>query len=629
MPVPAKGAGRYVAGLDGLRAIAVASVILYHLNIPGFLGGLLGVGIFFVLSGYLITDLLMAHWNTAGTIGFREFWVRRALRLLPALVVMLTVVVTWVAILDPSRLIALRQDVLASLLYVSNWWFIFHHVSYFAKFGSPSPLGHLWSLAIEEQFYLVWPVLLYFGLRFVPDRRYLAAATLLLATCSATAMALIYHPGVNPNRVYYGTDTRSFALLMGAALAMVWPSRTRAPISSKRRQIGLDVLGTLGLVGTVAMICGTNQYETFLYRGGMVLLSVAVMAIILAVTDPNTWMSRIIGWKPFRWMGERSYGIYLWHFPIIVLTTSAVDTGGVNVMRSVAQVLATLVIASLSWRYLEEPIRHGLLGRVWIECRRHWTAYKSLPGRAYWITLGSLVLLADFSVSMLVPVSAHATPLQPAGPIKAVTHQRPLSVSGPPETLIPIRFRNPHRVVPATPRVTTPPPTNRTSQDLTGKGVTIIGDSVLVDASPYLRQDMPGVVISAHIGRQLYQTPAVVSQLKSEGLLGPRAVVLELGTNGPFTQSQLLSLLHSLGPVHHIVLINTRVPRPWQIVVNSTLATVASSYPHTTLVNWYQNSANKNQLFYPDGVHLNPQGAKYYASLLVNALHSVLTKHGS
>src|SRR3712207_5169593 len=337
MPKPVERAQRYMPGLDGLRALAVLAVIAYHLQ-PGWAqGGLLGVGVFFTLSGYLITDLLLAQRDAVGHLRLGNFWLRRARRLLPALFLMLAVVVAWVTLLDRSQLPDLRGDVLAAALYVSNWWNIFRHASYFSIFGPPPPLDHLWSLAVEEQFYLVWPFLLWLGLRYVRGRYRLAGLTLVGAAVSATVMALLYQPGIDPTRVYEGTDTRAFGLLVGAALAMVWPSRRLGAGLSVRRRLLLDGAGVVGLVVIALLIWRTDQYSVFLYRGGMVLLSVATVLVVAALAHPASWLGPALGWKPLRWLGVRSYGIYLWHWPIIVLTTPTAQRG-VNLTLGVLQV---------------------------------------------------------------------------------------------------------------------------------------------------------------------------------------------------------------------------------------------------------------------------------------------------
>ncbi|HTU15907.1 MAG TPA: acyltransferase family protein [Solirubrobacterales bacterium] len=380
MPEPVGRTGqRYMPGLDGLRAVAVLAVIAYHLDLGWAQGGLLGVGVFFTLSGYLITDILMEAWS-AERLKLGQFWLARARRLLPALFVMLVVVMAWVTIGDPAQLEELRGVAISSALFTSNWWVIFQDVSYFDRFGPVSPLGHLWSLAIEEQFYIVWPWLLLLGLKFIPGRKgadpvnarrrvrpRLAAVTLVLAAASAVLMAVLFEPGFDTTRVYEGTDTRAFGLLLGAALAMVWPSRRlRANIPDRARR-QLDVAGVLALAVIVLLIWRTDQYSAFIYQGGLVLLSVATVVVVAVLAHPASRLGPALGWTPLRWIGVRSYGIYLWQLPIIALTTPA--GAGFDLVRSGLQVLAIMVVSALSWRFIEDPVRKGAIGRIWRRMR--------------------------------------------------------------------------------------------------------------------------------------------------------------------------------------------------------------------------------------------------------------------
>ncbi len=363
MPRPAESGKRYVPGLDGIRALAVVCVIAYHLGVPAGQGGMLGVGVFFTLSGYLITDLLLAAWDRNMSLGLGQFWLRRARRLLPALFSMLIVVSVWAALFDASQLGGVRRQVLAAAVYLSNWSTIAAHGSYFSRFAAPLPLDHLWSLAIEEQFYLIWPWLLLAGIWIARGRRRLMLLTLALAALSVLAMALAYHPGYDPTRAYEGTDTRAFGLLIGAALAIVWPSaRPRTETRAAVRN-ALDVAGVAGLVAIAVLVWRTNPFSAFLYPWGFLLLSFATAAIVAAVVTPACRLAGPLGSRPLRWVGVRSYGIYLWQWPIIVLANPS--QGSIGVVRAVLMVAATVVIASLSWRYLEEPIRQGALGRLW------------------------------------------------------------------------------------------------------------------------------------------------------------------------------------------------------------------------------------------------------------------------
>lgn len=694
MPRPVEADRRYLGGLDGLRAIAVLAVIAFHLGFGWASGGLLGVGVFFVLSGYLITDLLLARHERSGGLGLRTFWVHRARRLLPALAVMLVVVSAWVAVFDRSELTAFRGDVLAACLYVSNWWLIFHHVSYFARFGPPSPLGNLWSLAVEEQFYLVWPLLLWLGLRYLSRRR-LLGLTLLLALASAVEMAVLYVPGADPTRVYDGTDTRAFGLLIGAALAMVWPSRRLQERVAASARLLLDAVGGLALLGVLLMFWQTNEYQTFLYRGGMLLLSVLAAAAIAVVAHPATRLSRVLAWRPLRWLGVRSYAIYLWHYPVIVLTTPANATGGVNLWRATLQVGASIGLAALSWRFVEDPIRHGALRRWWGQLRHQtWTldSLRRLPRTTLAASGTGLVVLAvclaglvgvvpaaqanpaQSSVTAIVPTAAthpadgrdggrsgtglsgssspsqrvSRLPTTPSGGAGGSSRGAGGSQAGsgagsgqggpagsagggrdsaflrhPPELRPP-----PDQSVVPFPDACVETPTGGpvvgpggTLEAVSGTEVTAIGDSIMIDVAPALEQLLPGVVVDAQIGRQLYQTPPVVAMLRSEGDIRP-CVVLALGTNGPFTAAQLLALIRDLGPVRQVILVNVRVPRPWQDVVNATIAQVAAEETDVRVFDWYAASAGHPGWFYPDAVHLNPHGAMQYAERLVRLLES-------
>src|SRR5215831_8803880 len=395
MPEPVRAGQRYMPGLDGLRALAVLAVVAYHLNLGWAPGGLLGVGVFFTLSGYLITDLLLSQWETTGRMRLADFWRRRARRLLPALFVMLGVVAAWVTLLDRSRLPVIRGAVASSAAYVSNWWLIAQHSSYFARFAPPMPLGHLWSLAVEEQFYLIWPWLLWLMLRLARRRHglhpRLAWATLLLAFISAAAMAVLYQPGYDPTRIYDGTDTRAFAVLIGASLAFVWPSRLLGDDVTETARWILDGIGSAGLVVIAVLIWHTTQYSAFLYRGGMVLLSVGTAMVVGAAASPASRLGVVLGWRPLRWVGVRSYGIYLWHYPIIVLTTPA--DGRESVVREVLQVAAAIGVAALSWRFVEEPIRHGAIGRWLAEMRDSGWHLGVLPGQTRLALVASVLVV--------------------------------------------------------------------------------------------------------------------------------------------------------------------------------------------------------------------------------------------
>jgi peptidoglycan/LPS O-acetylase OafA/YrhL len=452
MPEPVRSGQRYVPGLDGLRAIAVLVVIAYHEQFGWAPGGLLGVGVFFTLSGYLITDLLLGQWAADGRLGLGGFWLRRARRLLPALCVLLAVVSAWVTLFDRSQLASLRGAVPAAAGYVSNWYLIAAHSSYFSRFAPPAPLDHLWSLAVEEQFYLLWPWLLVAGLACLPRGRaraagppgkpaptrvpWLALPVLGLAAASAAAMAAFYQPGFDPTRVYEGTDTRAAGLLIGAALALVWPSRRRAAASGRAAPAGrpatsllVDGAGLAGLGVIGLMVWRVGQYSPFAYRGGIAVLSVATAAAVAAAVDPGSLTGTVLGWRPLRWVGVRSYGIYLWHYPVIVLTSP--PSGAEDLPRAALQTAASITLAALSWRFVEEPVRRGALARLWRQAReRRWSPARagwarSARNAAGWAALagGSGVLMvACAGLTGAIPArspSTTATLMQPTGPAPA------------------------------------------------------------------------------------------------------------------------------------------------------------------------------------------------------------------
>jgi peptidoglycan/LPS O-acetylase OafA/YrhL len=322
--------------------------------------------VFFTLSGYLITDILLRQ-VAGGGIQFKNFWLARARRLLPALFAMLLIVIAWTTLFGPHQPPDFRTAALSAAGYFNNWWLIFHDVSYFAKFEAPGPLNHLWSLSIEEQFYIVWPFILLIGLKLFPEagaaqgvRPRLARVTLALAIASGVLMAVLYNPGIDPSRVYYGTDTRAVELLVGAALAMVWPSdRLRPRIRPSARRT-IDMAGGLGLAVIAVMILRSDEFSPFLYRGGFFVLSIATALAVAALAHPASKLAPVVGCRPMRWIGERSYGIYLWHFPIIVLTTpEGADAPGL--LRGLLQLAATIGVAAISWKYLENPARHGAI----------------------------------------------------------------------------------------------------------------------------------------------------------------------------------------------------------------------------------------------------------------------------
>ncbi|WP_211747800.1 acyltransferase family protein [Paenibacillus sp. Marseille-Q4541] len=603
---------RYMPGLDGLRAISVLAVMAYHLNVEWASGGLLGVAIFFVLSGYLITDQILLQWKKDGRLHLTNFWIRRAKRLIPSMFVMLIFVAVWLLISDPSRLSALKGDFASAAFYVNNWYLIFHDISYFESFGPQSPIGHLWSLAIEEQFYMLWPLLLFGLLHVTRQRGKLFLIIMTGSIVSALAMMILYTPGTDPSRVYYGTDTRAFGLLIGAALAVIWPS-----VPARSRVFGthsnwMDMTGVLLLAILLCMIVYTDEYGSFLYEGGLFLVSILTALLIAILAHPHSRIAKMMGLRPLRWIGVRSYSLYVWHYPIMVLTSSNVNTDQGSMVRIILQILASFLFAAVSYTYIEEPIRRGTFRNIW----KRGSLKRALTYRPFLLIVASPLLL--------VPVSCSVHKLTEADLNDAIEQRNPpvVTTETPEESNVPSITEQP---------IIHDEPANSESLDnqdassaetqLQGDEITLIGDSVILDASPFLKKSVPGIVIDGKVGRQMSAATDVVNELRAKGRLG-NDVVIELGTNGAFTEKQLAELLDSLDDVEHIVLVNTRVPRKWQNRVNTILSEAAEKNEKVTLLDWYAASEGK-PFFYDDGVHLKREGAEYYASLLIKTLQEL------
>ncbi|OCT12768.1 hypothetical protein A8709_31185 [Paenibacillus pectinilyticus] len=666
--------GRYMSGLDGLRALSVLAVIVYHLNSSWLPGGLLGVGVFFTLSGYLITDQLLVQWQTTRRIDLKDFWLKRVRRLMPAMLFMLAIVCLWLLIFDRSRLMQLQGDFVSVLLYFNNWWLIFHKVSYFESFGPPSPIGHLWSLAIEEQFYFIWPLVLALVLRYVHRRGTLFVLTLAGALVSMLVMAFVYQPDLDPSRVYYGTDTRAFALLIGGALAIVWPSRKLSEKMTGHSSKMLDMMGGAGLVVILLMMWTTNAYKASLYVGGLGLFSIITAIVIAAIAHPASLLGKVMGSKPLRWLGKRSYSLYIWHFPVIILTSSSMNTGGTDLSTVTVQILLSLLLAAFSYSCIEEPFRRGVFQpKQWILSLRsplrvrYMLMIGILPIQLFVMSFSNNSFAEKLSAnaamihqeatnvslvptdSLFVPSvgpklvpspSPAATSSQTIVPSPSVSSVPKVSLTPTPSPTIvpsPSPSSSPTATITPlpTPATKEPPnsqislPVSDVSQE-TGKvspdpkvdaeqSITAIGDSVILDAAPFLEKLLPGIVVDGKVGRQMSQLAAVIDDLKSKNQLG-RRVIIELGTNGSFNPDQLRGVLTTLGDVKQIILVNTRVPRAWQDNVNATLSKVAAEFPQATVVDWHKASQGKEMYFVQDGVHLKTEGASYYASLLSDAV---------
>jgi peptidoglycan/LPS O-acetylase OafA/YrhL len=641
MPEPVKRNRRYMPGLDGLRATAVLAVILFHLGFDWAPGGMLGVGVFFTLSGYLISDILLGQLNARGRIKLLAFWLARARRLLPALFLMLALAVAWVTIFGPAQPDQFRKGVISAIFYVNNWQQIFAEASYFARFEAEGPLDHLWSLSVEEQFYILWPFLLLIGVKLVHERPLpsgvrprLALLTIAGALASSILMAVLYKPSFDPSRLYFGTDTRAAALLFGAALAMVWPSRKLNPRITPQARNTLDAMGVAGLLIIALMIWQVGELSPFLYRGGFVVLSLATVMALMPLTHPACRLGAWLGAPPLRWVGVRSYGIYLWQTPVIVLTTPQ-GIHGDSLVRALLQVAAIFAIAALSWRFVEEPIRHGAFGRFFARRRAvgwKWETFAP-PMRVAIVGLGIVCVVAAAGMAGLNSTSAEG---------------------------------NNVRVEQARAEGTTKPPplTKKQAEDSTKsscKAVVHIGDSTSegLDNAEYLpieSQRIPAryaevgakevhmeVQGATSIEERFEGNPnaqEVAAAWKAEGFKG--CWVLALGTNeaanvaagSTITERERIEKMMAIIGDEPALWVNVRSlveagdpyskgnMEKW----DEELVSACAGYPNMRVYDWASDV--KDEWFIEDGIHFTSPGYAARAQLIANALAHAFPENG-
>jgi peptidoglycan/LPS O-acetylase OafA/YrhL len=589
-PLPVAAAvSSHLGGIDGLRAIAVVLVVMFHVA-PGALpGGGLGVDIFFVLSGFLITGLLVGDRAENGRIRLGPFWARRARRLLPALALLILVCASSALVVGGDLLVGIGRQVLGAATFSSNWLAIANGSSYFAG-TTPELFRNLWSLAVEEQFYLVWPFVVLLVL-FVRWRWVRFAIFVVLAAASATGMFLLYSPKVDPTRVYYGTDTHSFGLALGAALAIAVAGMPAHPLEwprwSRRVLQWVGAAAAVTLV-TIAVLLPTDSPLTF--RGGLQLVALLSALAILGAIVPGSLLGSVLDVAPVRWVGVRSYGIYLWHWPVLLLVTAAApswqDTPTAGWLLGTVTVSITVVAAAISFRFVERPIRR--LGfREW--ATRMWRA-------------GSRRGLRIAAVGLLAVAVASAGTATTLAILRAPT-------VGSAQTDI-----KAGQVLLAKAKFLPPPPVGAPGSDLDA-----VGDSVMLASAPELRQVYPGMNIDAVVSRQMNALPAIVQALKDSGQLRP-ILVVGLGTNGPIARATLDQVRDLLGPNRQMVVINVEEPRGWESEVNGTLSQFASDYENVELSDWYTAISPHISILARDQIHPGPAGGRIYTAALQAAL---------
>ncbi|MEH0111181.1 acyltransferase family protein [Tersicoccus sp. MR15.9] len=578
-------------GLDGLRALAVVLVMLYHLLPQWMPGGMVGVDVFFVLSGFLITSLLLVEFGGTGRIALGAFWLRRARRLLPAMLLVLFVSTTAAALLGGDVLVGLGRQLTGALTYTSNWLGITSHSAYFAQ-TSPQLLTHFWSLSVEEQFYVAWPLIVVALLLLKVRRRVLVAAAALAAVASAAGMAALHVPGSEATRVYFGTDTHSFGLMAGATLAFAVPHALDAaraaaatPVVARVRH----VIGLLSLAGLVACGVALTERSDLTYQGGLALATLLTVGVVqgLLTRRPGI-LSRLLSVSPLRWIGRRSYGLYLWHWPVFVLLHYA-DPTLPMLTQAVIVVVLTVAAAEASYRWVERPVLTlGWRGALRALGRRSLgRGRKALPV--------ALVAVAAVLGSGSVAVAG---------------------VTDAPNTT------QAQRQIESGQKVLDAQPTGTVGRSAgAGRDVTVIGDSVTVASTAALERDLRGAVIDASVGRSMNDAADAARRLAEQGRLG-RTVVVSLATNDEFSHDRVTELLDVLGPDRRLVLVTGFAPDRvyWTAEADRSLREAVADDPRITVADWQAAVATHTDWLASDGIHPTPRGQQLYADVISRAV---------
>lgn len=614
---------RYITGLDGIRAIAVIMVLAYHLKLALFKSGFLGVTVFFVLSGYLITGILISEVEEEGTIDLKNFWLRRIRRLVPAVMSMAVVIIFVSAVVNRIIFTKGCKDFLASVLGFNNWWQIFNKVSYFEAAGVTSPFTHCWSLAIETQFYLIYPLILLGIYKLVKSRGegrakrglLFAGVTLLLALISVILMIVLFDPQQDASRVYYGTDTRAFSLLFGALLAILWeyrmvPRRLSASVNM--------VLGSVSFAVLLVMTIAINGSSNFWYRGGQFFGTILTVLMVYAVSGRKTWLSRFLSNPVLKWIGDRSYSIYLWHYPIILLISKGIKASG---WITLIEIVLSVVLAELSYRFIETPIRHGIIGeylnilRSRPKSRQEKKRQIQVARRSLKVMAGTFVLTVSLILCMIFVPKKNALDTLQKREAKAKETGKMTE-----EQLAKQKANGSE----SDDTICTADLTD--DEILEGLNLLLIGDSIAVDVTDDFYEMFPNSVSDTKIGRITSLGKQVLDSYIDEKKWEGEGVIFASLSNSPIN-GELEDIREKIGKDMPLFLTTVRIPHDtFEEESNSKIKKFVEENNHTYLIDWYAASEGHDEYFDADDTHLLPAGAKAYAKCIKEAVLAAYKK---
>ena len=614
---------RYITGLDGIRAIAVIMVLAYHLKLALFKSGFLGVTVFFVLSGYLITGILISEVEEEGTIDLKNFWLRRIRRLVPAVMLMAVVIIFVSAVVNRIIFTKGCKDFLASVLGFNNWWQIFNKVSYFEAAGVPSPFTHCWSLAIETQFYLIYPLILLGIYKLAKSRGegrakrglLFAGVTLLLALISVILMIVLFDPQQDASRVYYGTDTRAFSLLFGALLAILWeyrmvPRRLSASVNM--------VLGSVSFAVLLVMTIAINGSSNFWYRGGQFVGTILTVLVIYTVLGRKTWLSRFLSNPVLKWIGDRSYSIYLWHYPIILLISKGIKASW---WITLIEIVLSVVLAELSYRFIETPIRHGIIGeylnilRSRPKSRQEKKRQVQVARRSLKVMAGTFVLTVSLILCMVFVPKKNALDTLQKRETKAKETGKMTE-----EQLAKQKANGSE----SDDTICTADLTD--DEILEGLNLLLIGDSIAVDVTDDFYEMFPNSVSDTKIGRITSLGKQVLDSYIDEKKWEGEGVIFASLSNSPIN-GELEDIREKIGKDMPLFLTTVRIPHEtFEEESNSKIKKFVKENDHTYLIDWYAASEGHDEYFDADDTHLLPAGAKAYAKCIKEAVLAAYKK---